>query len=208
MNLQEQFLYFTTKNAELYFNQYLTEFEKELELKHFQKAIRKSFDEQIYNESTNWTLQKAQELFKNELIEYYSATVEFQNEETEEIIKLNIDNNNLLNFEFEDNAIILNSQKFALYGFENEDIIPTMSKIDDLFYELNMNFTIYVHPYRTDLKDNKKLLENIKDELEEDNEIVDFIAELKDRTKEITMLDHTEKDNYKEFYVLDLNNIK
>ncbi|MFV8418546.1 hypothetical protein ACNQ21_03505 [Mycoplasma sp. VS299A] len=206
MNLQEQFLHFTTKSAELYFTQYLTEIEQKIELEAFQEQAQKALAEARSKDSTNWTLQTVQELSKNGLIKDYYAKYEFTNEDNERTV-LELNDNNLLDFEFEDNDIIINGVKYQWEG--GEEGLPTITNIADLFYELDIDFTIYVSPVRTDLKDNKKLLEDINDEMEdEDNEIVDAIAELKDRTKDITMLYWTTKDWYKEFYVLDLNNIK
>ncbi|MFV8483290.1 hypothetical protein ACNQ1T_03285 [Mycoplasma sp. 1932B] len=206
MNLKEQFLEFTTRNAELYFNQYLTETEQEITLETFQEQAQKALAEARSKESTNWTLQTVQELFKNGLIKDYYAEYKFTNENGEKTT-LEFNDNNLLNFEFEENDIIINGAKYQWEG--GAEGLPTITNIAELFSELNIDFTIYVHPMRTDLKDNKKLLEDIQGEMEdEENEIVDFVAELADRTKDITMIYYTTKDWFKEFYVLDLNTIK
>ncbi|MFV8469414.1 hypothetical protein ACNQ17_00605 [Mycoplasma sp. Sp48II] len=207
MNLQEQFLHFTTKSAELYFTQYLTEIEQKIELETFQEQAQEALEEAISKDSSNWTLQSIQELFRNKLIKDYKATAKFYDEFNGELLTEEINDDNLWDFDFEGNDLIFNGRKCLCESIE--DNIPTITNIADLFYELDIDFTIYVKPMRTDLKDNKKLLEDINDEMEdEDNEIVDAIAELKDRTKDITMLYWTAKDWYKEFYVLDLNNIK
>ncbi|MFV8480738.1 hypothetical protein ACNQ2O_03865 [Mycoplasma sp. AA7A] len=206
MNLKEQFLEFTTKNAELYFNQYLTAIEQEITLETFQEKAQKALAEARSKESTNWTLQTVQKLLKNGLIKDYYAKYDFINEDNEKTT-LEFNDNNLLNFEFEDDDIIINGAKYQWAG--GEEGLPTITNIADLFCALDIDFTIYVRPMRTDLKDNKKLLEDIQDELEdEENEIGYFIAELAYRTTDITMLDYTTKEWFKEFYVLDLNTIK
>ncbi|MFV8483543.1 hypothetical protein [Mycoplasma sp. Z473B] len=203
---EEQFLELTTKNAKTYFEQYLSTLEQDIELGNLQREAVKIARELILNNEIDLSLAKIQELYKLGYIKNYEAKAEYLNEQNNKAISLEINNNNLLSFNFDNYNVILDGELYIWQGME--DIFPTITNIYSFFWYFGFDFVIYVHAYRTDLKSNKKILEDIRDEMEdEENELVDFIAELKDRTKEITMLECTCNKNYKDFEVLDLYTI-